>query len=258
MVEADMPGNPGALSANDFDGEGAQLIGGRGAHSITARLKRAIEMGVYADGDQLPPERQLAVAFGTARSTIRKALDQLKDKGLVLRRVGSGTFVNYKGPLLDSMADVTDLISPLQLIEARLAIEPAMTRLAALNASTRDLDQMEKLLTELVLSADDQDRFTRLDSEFHLGLARCSHNPLLYRLYQQVNTVRAHAQWERMKEIILSGAKMGLYNQQHRAIFEALRQRDVQGAAELISRHLETARQDLTGASGEWGAGNRE
>ena len=112
MVEADMPGNPGALSANEFDGEGAQLVGGRGAHSITARLKRAIEMGVYADGDQLPPERQLAVAFGTARSTIRKALDQLKDKGLVLRRVGSGTFVNYKGPLLDSMADVTDLISP--------------------------------------------------------------------------------------------------------------------------------------------------
>ena len=62
----------------------------------------------------------------------------------------------------------------------------------------------------------------RLDSEFHLQLARCSRNPLLYRLYQQINTVRNHAQWEQMKQIILSTEKMALYNQQHRAIFEAL------------------------------------
>jgi DNA-binding FadR family transcriptional regulator len=210
-------------------------------------------MGVYADGDQLPPERQLAVAFGTARSTIRKALDQLEEKAMVVRRVGSGTFVNYKGPLVDSMTDVTDLISPLQLIEARLAIEPAMTRLAALHASTRDLDAMRNVLQQLERAADDQDQFTRLDSEFHLGIARCSRNPLLFRLYQQINTVRAYAQWEQMKQIILSKAKMALYNGQHRAIFEALNQREAQGAAELISRHLETARQDLVGAErGEW------
>jgi DNA-binding GntR family transcriptional regulator len=41
---------------------------------------------------------------------------------------------------------------------------------------------------------------------------------------------------------------MEIYNQQHRTIFSALRQRDLQGAAELIARHLETARQDLVGA----------
>jgi DNA-binding FadR family transcriptional regulator len=244
IADAEAPGRAGTGG----EAEEPQFIGGRGANSITSRLRRAIEMGVYADGDQLPPERQLAVAFGTARSTIRKALDQLEQKELVVRRVGSGTFVNYQGPILDSMADVTDLISPLQLIEARLSIEPAMTRLAALHASTRDLDQMEKVLAELELSADDQDGFTRLDSDFHLGIARCSRNPLLYRLYQQINTVRAHAQWEQMKQIILSRTKMERYNSQHRAIFEALRQRDGQGAAELISRHLETARQDLVGA----------
>jgi DNA-binding FadR family transcriptional regulator len=146
------------------------------------------------------------------------------------------------------MTDVTDLISPLQLIEARLAIEPEMTRLAALHASTRDLDHMGQVLDQLESAADDQDRFTRLDTDFHLGIARCSRNPLLFRLYQQINTVRARAQWERMKEIILSRAKMELYNQQHRAIFSALRQREAQAAAELISRHLDTARQDLIGA----------
>ena len=123
-----------------------------------------------------------------------------------------------------------------------------MARLAALHASTRDLDAIESILAQLDASVVDQDLFTRLDSEFHLALARCSRNPLLYRLYQHINTVRSHSQWEQMKQIILSKEKMIIYNQQHRAIFEALRMRDAQGAAELIGRHMETARQDLVGA----------
>jgi DNA-binding FadR family transcriptional regulator len=235
------------LNGND-DAEDPQLVANRGASSITARLRRAIETGVYADGDQLPPERQLAVAFGTARSTIRKALDQLEQKGLVVRRVGSGTFVSYAGPVLDSMADVTDLISPLQLIETRFAIEPYMARLAALHASARDLEAMAVLLQQLEAVNGDQDLFTRLDIEFHLQLARCSRNPLILRLYQQINTVRSHAQWEQMKQIILTADKMKIYNQQHRAIVEALNQRDGQAVVELITRHLEQARQDLVGA----------
>jgi len=229
------------------EGEDPQLVATRGANSITSRLKRAIESGVYSDGDQLPPERQLAVAFGTARSTIRKALDQLEQKNLVVRRVGSGTFVSYQGPVQDAMSDVTDLISPLQLIEARIAIEPSMSRLAALHASARDLDAIESILRRIEVTTD-QDLFTKLDSEFHLALARCSRNPLLYRLYQHINTVRNHAQWEQMKQIILVNEKISVYNQQHRAIFEALKMRDPATAADLISKHLETARQDLVGA----------
>lgn len=233
---------------NGEDSEDPQLVANRGANSITARLRRAIETGVYSDGDQLPPERQLAVAFGTARSTIRKALDQLEQKGIVVRRVGSGTFVNYSGPVQDGMSDVTDLISPLQLIETRFAIEPYMARLAALHASSRDIDAIDSILMRLEAVGADQDLFTRLDSEFHLQLARCSRNPLILRLYQQINTVRAHAQWEQMKLIILTREKMTIYNQQHRAIFDAIRQRDLQGASEQITKHLETARQDLVGA----------
>ena len=228
--------------------EDPQLVANRGASSITARLRRAIETGVYADGDQLPPERQLALAFSTARSTIRKSLDQLEEKGLVTRRVGSGTFVSYAGPVHDSMSEVTDLISPLQLIETRFAIEPYMCRLAALHASARDLDGIGAILAQLEGVGADQDAFTRLDIEFHLALARASRNPLILRLYQQINTVRAHAQWEQMKQIILTVEKMATYNGQHRLILDALRQRDLTAAGEQITRHLEQARQDLLGA----------
>ena len=73
------------------------LVPIKGANAVVVRLRRAIETGIYSDGDQLPPERQLALALGTARSTVRKALEQLEGRGLVVRRVGSGTFVNFSG-----------------------------------------------------------------------------------------------------------------------------------------------------------------
>lgn len=215
---------------------------------ILARIRHAIETGVYADGDQLPAERQLAITFGTARSTIRKVLDQLAEKNLVVRRVGSGTFVNYAGPIRQGMDDIADLVSPLQLIETRFAIEPYMTRLAALHATNADLDRFEDVLRRIEAANGDQTLFTQLDSEFHLELARCSRNPLIVRMYQQVNMVRLHAQWNRMKQLILSPEKIASYNSQHRALYEALRHRDVQSAVDQITRHLEQARQDLIGA----------
>src|SRR5688500_18334867 len=139
----------GAIRGEGQAIDAAELIVTRSANAITSRLKRAIETGVYADGDQLPPERQLAVALGTARSTIRKALDQLETRGLVVRRVGSGTFVQYAGPVQPSEDEIADLISPLQLIEVRFAVEPYMARLAAIHATRRDLDSFETVLERI-------------------------------------------------------------------------------------------------------------
>ena len=215
---------------------------------ILNRLKQAIETGIYADGDQLPAERQLAMTFGSARSAVRKALDQLGKMNLVTRRVGSGTFVNYSGPEHLNLNDIAARVSPLQLIETRFAIEPYMTRLAIIHASSGDLEKIENVVQRLEASAADQDLFTQLDSEFHLELARCSRNPLIARMYQQVNMVRLHAQWNRMKKIILTPEKIVEYNIDHRAIFDALLQRDSSAAVDRMLRHLERARADLIGA----------
>ena len=221
------------------------LSPGRTANVIFGRLKQAIETGIYASGDQLPAERQLALTFGAARSTVRKVLDQLEQMKLVTRRAGSGTFVNYLRP---EDEDVAAFVSPLQLIETRFAIEPYMTRLATIHATSGDLENIENVLKRLEDCNSDQDLFTQLDSEFHLALARCSRNPLIVRMYQQVNMARLHAQWDRMKKLILTREKILAYNAEHRAIFEALLGRDTQVAVDLIRKHLDQARDDLVGA----------
>lgn len=234
------------VAAGDDDARGTG--NGRGANAITGRLRNAIETGVFADGDKLPPERDLATSFGSARSTVRKALDQLELDGMVTRKVGSGTFVTYHEAIRGVTGEISDLISPLQLIEARSAIEPYIARLAAIHATQRDLAAMERVLNELENSSDDKDKFTRLDAEFHLAIARCARNPLLLQVYEHINDVRGHALWGVMKDKILSKDQMDAYNAQHRGIFEAIKTRNAQDVSGKIRDHLEKARQDLVGA----------
>ncbi len=219
-----------------------------GAGSIVARLKKAITAGVYADGDRIPPERQLASAYGSARSTVRKALEQLENEGLVVRRVGAGTFVRYEGPVAQSSTEIADRISPLQLIDARIAVEPTMARLAALHATQHDLDELAGILARLEAIGGDKDLFTELDSEFHLSIARSSRNPLLLHVYETINAVRSRAQWTTMKEKILSPRQIAAYNKQHRGIVEAMAQRNPLEVSARIAAHLEKARADLLGA----------
>jgi len=222
---------------------------GRGPRAISAYLQRAIETGAYGEGDRLPPERELAATFQAARSTVRRALDQLEKAGLVSRRLGSGTFVGATTAANRKTHDLADQVSPIQLIEARLAVEPFTTRLAVLHATRRNLDDMETVLARAEASIDDKDSFSRWDGEFHLMIAQASSNPLLLSVYRQINQVRLHAQWDAMKEKILTADVIADYNRQHRGIFNAMNERDAIAAQSLITEHLEKARDDLLRAN---------
>lgn len=219
-----------------------------GVGAISAYLQRAIETGAYSEGDKLPPERQLAETFKAARSTVRRALDKLEREGLVSRRLGSGTFVGALIPVGRRPADLIDEVSPLQLIEARIAVEPFTTRLAVLHATRRTLDEMDQVLAHAEATRD-KDEFSKWDGEFHLLLARASANPLLINVYRQINHVRLHAQWDAMKEKILTPDVIADYSQQHRSILNAIHVRDAQLAQSLMAEHLEKARDDLMKAA---------
>ncbi|MFQ6551936.1 GntR family transcriptional regulator [Aestuariibius insulae] len=63
---------------------------------ISERLTREIAAGRLPDGTRLPPERDMAVKEGTAVGTLRKALAELEERGLLERRQGSGNYVRAR------------------------------------------------------------------------------------------------------------------------------------------------------------------
>ncbi len=64
-------------------------------------------------------------------------------------------------------------------------------------------------------------------------------------VYRQINRVRGHAQWNAMKDKILTRDRIAAYNRQHRALFDALLSRDAEAAVRIITGHLGDARRDL-------------
>lgn len=219
----------------------------RSARSIMRLIRKSIENGELKEGDQLPPERELSQTYSSSRSTIRKALEFLESDGFVTRNVGSGTFVTYTPDSAINSKNVAEQISPLQLIDARIGFERQMTRLAVVHASQVDIDQLQHTLQLMEACEDDKAEFTRLDSEFHLQLARASGNLLIVQLYDKINQVRSHAQWRLAREIVLSPEKIRNYNAHHRGIVNALRQRDVVAAIAALNAHMELAQADLLG-----------
>ena len=216
------------------------------AAEISTRLRQGILNGSYGFGERLPAERELAIHFGASRSTVREALRRLEETDLVRRRIGSGTFVNYRPQASDG--NIVEDTSPLELIEARFVIEPQMTRLAVANATARDLERIAEALERLELAGSDQEAFSEADEQFHLMLAESTRNPLIVWIYRQINDVRCHAQWDAMKVKILSPERIGEYNRHHRRLFEALRSRDVEAAVAAMRDHMDQAHHDLLGA----------
>ncbi len=230
-------------AAASGDGASRDYPVARGAAGITAYLRRAILDGIYLYGERMPAERQLAEALSCSRSTVREALGILEQNNFITRRVGSGTFVTYTPETVAE--DVAEITSPLELVDVRLAVEPSMARLATINATAKDLEALAGVLVQLEASGDDANHFTTWDREFHQLLADATHNPLMASVYRHVNHVRGHAQWNAMKDKVLTPERIDSYNRQHRALYQALRTRDGEAASRQITMHLDDARRDL-------------
>jgi len=218
------------------------------AADIAGTLRKQIASARFARNDRLPPERTLAEQFGVARGTVREALRQLEDAGFVTRRAGSGTYVSYSEQ--DETRSIVETTRPLELIDARFAVEPHMCRLAVLHATDFDIAKAEAHLQTMETCEGNPEVFADADERFHLALARCAQNALIVWMMEKMHEVRSHAQWARMRTITLEPGIIDQYNRQHRAIVDAIRTRDADAAAQLMREHLESARRSLVQAAG--------
>ena len=124
-----------------------------------------------------------------------------------------------------------------------------MVRLAVLNATARDIERLESHIGRMAAAAADSERFTLWDIEFHQLVAEATRNPLMVWIYRKVNDIRTHSQWNAMKSKVLTPERIVEYNEQHLALYEAIRTRDVEGALAVVASHLHYARRQLMGAA---------
>jgi DNA-binding FadR family transcriptional regulator len=218
-----------------------------GAAEIALDMRRAIENGTYRQFERLPASRQLAETYGVARNTLRDALYQLEREGLLETRPGSGTYVTALEPSL--LPSPIEDATPLELIDARFALEPHICRLCVLHGRREDFEVMEDLCQTMEAAISDPVAFAEADTKFHRALVSATRNNLLIWLIAQINTVRSLDEWTRMRRLTLDEQIIGHFNLQHREVLNAIRSREPERAAAKMKEHLETARLSLTRAS---------
>jgi len=206
---------------------------------IIARLKRDILLQHYRPGDALPKEEDLARAFGVGRALVREALGVLKAQGYLEARRGSsgGTFVCN---LLHSQG-VTTLLADLivmrsmtikHLCDVRILIEPEAARMAALEATPSQLQQLGDLVYKGQSAKNIKERI-HCDVEFHTQICELSGNPffsLLMRsmmefLHQFLQVLDDHTTYLHDKD-------------SHGLLYDAISSRDHQRAYENMFAHV--------------------
>ncbi|NML35103.1 FadR/GntR family transcriptional regulator [Paraburkholderia antibiotica] len=234
------------------DVEAKSPVRAAGAKALAAYLRDEIASGRLGDGVKLPAERQLSEQFGASRGAVRRVLQDLKDRGLITQAVGSGTFVRPgAAKALPAPEIVIDEIagtqtSPAELMEARLLIEPLMPKLIARNATSSDFARMMECI-ERSEAAQSVEEFERWDGELHRTFALATHNSFFLKVLELTNRVREQGEWGRLKRHSLTPERRKEYEAQHRAIVEALRDRDADQAGDVLTEHLRQIQRNLFG-----------
>ncbi|MBZ9772444.1 FadR/GntR family transcriptional regulator [Mesorhizobium sp. CO1-1-8] len=220
---------------------------------VVEQLRRAIFLGRFIPGDKLPPERELASQMLVSRTTIREALRVLEGEGLITVKRGAagGLTVLGQGRLRPAEIEVY-LESQHELIDSvfefRVANECLAASLAATRRTKKHLDRMSKALQIMAdLCSTPQTRavteniamFLSRDSEFHLAIAEASSNKFLMAAIEESRA----AMFLPIGKVFTRLEDNA--NDHHEAIYQAIKDRNPELAAQTMRLHIEATRASL-------------
>ena len=219
------------------------------ADVLAQRLEQDIAQGHYAPGEKLPSEQQLATTYGVSRPIVREAIGRLKHDGLVTSRQGSGAFVAESGVASVFRLDVADFKDRHEiesLIELLMAIESSATELAAQRRTEQDLIAIGNQLEAMQSAIERGDSGVDEDVAFHQAIVEATKNPFFMDLSTFLDRrVRHFIRTARANTAKLQTGHMMAVQDEHRDIFNAIRDKDAQGARQAAENHLKRAAQRL-------------
>ena len=211
---------------------------GNAFEETVERILQAINLGVVADGDRLPPERELAIRLNVSRVTLREAIRALQEAGCVISKPGryGGSFVTHRpgsfGP--DPMADPGSAISLSDTLSFRAIVEPGAAELAASRMlPTGERDRLVALRAETERAG--LAGYRQADSRLHLAIAEAAGSPSLL---VAVVDVRARVN-DVLDTIPIIDRNLAHANRQHAAIIRAILAGEPAKARSAMIAHVE-------------------
>lgn len=219
----------------------------RAYEDIVKQLSDLIRQGEFQPGDRLPPERELAIAFGVGRPTLRQALTVLAQAGIVEIHPGSGVYLRKPvgetapGQAGNPMAMVlmTEKQDLHHILELRIGIEGEAAYLAALRRTPEQVEKLREFFRNLE-AATASGRFTSdEDFRFHSMVAEATGNPVFVKVMTSLADLFIQQLVETTLSLYKEPDREQILRREHEEILLAIAEQRADDARDAMVRHLE-------------------
>jgi len=223
------------------------------SQSVVRQIELLILRGILRPGERLPSERDLSDKLGVSRPSLRDAVAELQDRGLLTSRAGAGIFVadvlgsSFSDALVKLFASHAEAV--FDYISFRRDLEGMAAERAAQFASDTDLMVVNTVFTKMENAHTKRNpaEEAKLDAEFHLSIVEASHNVVMLHMMRSMYELLREGVFYNRTVMFKQRTSRGALLDQHRAINDALQGRDAKAARHAIESHMdyvETALKD--------------
>ncbi len=214
-------------------------------NQLTMYFAQQVMDGKLKKGDQIESDRELAAMLNVGRSAIREAMKVLDVLGMVDIRPGQGTYISSNEadffiiPLSWSLFLNGSQIE--NIITVRNLLETKATELAAgcedVNA-LHELSEVSHRMQKALMEGNHND-FLEGDLDFHICIAKCSGNDVIYTMIQTISNLMRHVSGTGM---IYEEQIQEIYDE-HQKIYGSILTHDMDAAREAMSTHLSKSKE---------------
>lgn len=208
--------------------------------TIAQQLRKTILAGGLAPGSKLPPEQVLASEFGVSRNVVREAIARLKLSGYVQTRHGVGSFVaSDAGQRSFEIAsgEILGIPQLKQIYQLRIEVESGAAALAAEQRTDEQIVALRQSLIRGDQAGHDWKQGTETALDFHMLISEATNNLHFSRLLTHMRyVIRDAMQSMRLRSV--GSDRIVEVAQEHRVVFEALLQKNSDGARQAMRTHL--------------------
>ena len=211
---------------------------------VVRQIEVLILRGVLRPGERLPSERELSERMGVSRPSLREALSDLQERGLLASKAGAGVFVADVLGSAFSPALITLFSSHDEAVFDYISFHRDMEGLAAERAARLGSD-MDLKVIDMIFKKMDAAHTKRnpadeahLDADFHLAIIEASHNIIMLHMMRSMYELLREGVFYNRTVMFKQRTTRDTLLGQHRAINAALQARDPEMARAAVEGHL--------------------
>ena len=214
------------------------------SQSVVRQIELLILRGILRPGERLPSERDMADKLGVSRPSLRDAIGELAERGLLVSRAGSGVFVAevlgsaFSPALIQLFATHDEAV--FDYIAFRRDMEGLAAERAARLASETDLRVIDTIFRKMEAAHQKRDPTdeAQLDAEFHMAIIEASHNVIMLHMLRSMFDLLRQGVFYNRQVMFRNRMTRDQLLDQHRAMNEAIQARDPAAARAAVEAHL--------------------